>query len=194
MANDRLTARRNAAYRAVGNKLRMPNKRLNDMRERMIQQFYASRTDDIKSSTWRSRYCVLKRQLESDSRLAVDPMATFYDIQAWLKNTSLDVLDWFIINTYTGIGDIKMAVIRKTLDHLGYIRTQEQKEFHHAFLKQCLPYIYGHEWDSHSERVLAAFEQTKMQSHIHLSRSRAAQNRRQAKRAAFDLRFHGSFW
>lgn len=63
-------------------------------------------------------------------------------------------------------GDIKLANIRKTLNSLGYIRSQNQKEFHHAMLQACLPHIYGEEWESCSERVLAEFGQTKVRYEV----------------------------
>lgn len=117
MVNDRLTARRNAAYRAVGVEL-FPNKRLNVLRERMRQRYHASRTLDTlrDSSTWLSRYCVVKRQLESN-RVAHPKRNTMCNVLLeWKDDAWPD--DW----------------------------------------------VHVDEWESHSERVLSEFEQTKLQA------------------------------
>ena len=40
-------------------------------------------------------------------------------------------------------GDLRLEAIRKTLGSLGYHRSKQQKIFHNAFIKACLPIIYG---------------------------------------------------
>ncbi len=56
--------------------------------------------------------------------------------------------------TRRGLGDQRLDAIRKTLNNLGYTRSQFQRCFHDAFIRACLPIIFGDEWSTCCERVM----------------------------------------
>lgn len=52
------------------------------------------------------------------------------------------------------IGDTRLKRLYHTLDNLGIIRSEDQITFHGAFTANCLPKIYGTEWNKHGSRVM----------------------------------------
>lgn len=54
-------------------------------------------------------------------------------------------------------GDQLLDAIRKTLNNLGYTRSQFQQLFHEHFMMAILPLLYGIEWSANCERVFREF-------------------------------------
>jgi hypothetical protein len=63
-------------------------------------------------------------------------------------------------------GDRRLEAIIYTLNNLGYVRSEFQKKLHLHFLQASLPVIYGDDWATHAERVLAEFGLDKISAEV----------------------------
>lgn len=51
-------------------------------------------------------------------------------------------------------GDARLAKLRWLLDNFGVRRSVEQKQFHEAYIRACLPWIYGDEFEANYARIM----------------------------------------
>lgn len=64
-------------------------------------------------------------------------------------------------------GDNRLRTLRYLLNNMGIIRSADQVQFHDAFIKACLPLVYGpQEWETQSVAVLVEFGLKSIQSEV----------------------------
>lgn len=66
----------------------------------------------------------------------------------------------------TVTGHARMAILRKTLDSFGLVRSKNQREFHREMIKAALPLIYKTDLDEHLDDLLREFEATELKSEV----------------------------
>jgi hypothetical protein len=71
------------------------------------------------------------------------------------------------VSTGDSDGDYRMRQLRWILNNLGIVRSADQIVFHEAFIKACLPLIYGvREWETSMVRVLEEYNIKRIQAEV----------------------------
>jgi hypothetical protein len=88
-------------------------------------------------------------------------------LQRLVVRDRIAVIEQDKVSTGDSDGDYRMRTLRVLLNNMGIVRSADQVTFHEAFIKACLPLIYGaREWETSMVRVLEEYKIKRIQAEV----------------------------